>query len=401
MSVGCPRLPGRFLNFFAGEIDLHIPDDIAANMIAWRHDFHRFPELGREERRTSGKIAKILDGLGIEVRSGFAGTGVVGTLRGRRGIGPAIGLRAEMDALPIEEQAAVPFRSQSPGIFHACGHDGHMAILLGAATALAREPEFKGAVYFVFQPAEEMLNGADEMIAAGLFEDFPCDEIYALHNAPSLGAGVVAVRTGAILAASDDFTVAVRGRGAHAALPHLGADPIVAAAHLVANLQTVVSRSLDPTESGVVTIGMISGGTSPNVIPKSVILRGTFRSGSNGARETIRRRIREICAGTATAHGVRIDFSIDMGCPPTINAEEPTAALVRAARAAGAHVITEMPTLMGAEDFATMLQARPGCYFLLGQGGEMIHHPAYAFDDAILQLGAAIFVNIVRDRLGT
>jgi hippurate hydrolase len=378
---------------------LSIPDDIVADMIAWRHDFHRFPELGREERRTSGKVAEILKGLGIEVRTGLAGTGVVGTLHGRGGPGPAIGLRAELDALPIEEQAAVPYRSQIPGVFHACGHDGHMAILLGAATALARAPEFKGAVHFVFQPAEEVLNGAEEMIAAGLFQHFPCDEIYALHNAPSLGVGVVAVRTGPILAASDDFTIVVRGRGAHAALPHLGADPIVAAAHLVANLQTVVSRSLDPTESGVVTIGMISGGTCPNVISDLVILHGTARSASMGARETIVRRIREICAGTGVAHGVSMEFSIDMGCPPTINAEEPTAALVRAARAAGAHVVTDMPTLTGSEDFATMLQARPGCYFLLGQNGEMIHHPEYAFDDAILPLGAAIFVNIVRDRL--
>jgi hippurate hydrolase len=285
---------------------------------------------------------------------------------------------------PLKNRPLVPYRSQNPGVFHACGHDGHMAILLGAATALARVPEFKGTVHFIFQPAEELLNGAGEMIAAGLFEQFPCDEIYALHNAPSLGVGVVAVRTGPILAACDDFTIVVKGRGAHAAFPHHGADPIVAAAHLVVALQTVVSRSLDPTESGVVTIGMISGGTSPNVIPESVILRGTFRSASVGARETIGRRIREICAGAAVAHDVSMDFTIDMGCPPTINADEPTAALVRAARAAGAQVLTEMPTLMGSEDFAAMLQARPGCYFLLGQQGEMIHHPAYAFDDAIM-----------------
>ncbi|MCW2272792.1 hippurate hydrolase [Rhodoblastus acidophilus] len=376
-----------------------IPDDIAATMTDWRHDLHRFPELGRQEVRTSAKIAGILTKLGMEVRTGLAGTGVVGTLRGRDGAG-AIGLRAEIDALPIEEQAAVSFRSRTPGVFHACGHDGHMAILLGAATALARAPDFKGTVHFIFQPAEEALNGAEEMIAAGLFEKFPCDEIYALHNAPTLGVGVVAVRTGAILAACDDFTIFVRGRGAHAALPHLGADPIVAAAQLVTNLQTVVSRSLDPTESGVVTIGMIFGGTSPNVIPESVVLRGTARAGGSAARETIGRRIREICAGVAAAQDLSIEFKIDMGCPATINAEAPTEALARAARAAGAQVITEMPTLMGSEDFATMLQARPGCYFLLGQGGEMIHHPAYAFDDSILPLGAAIFVNIVRDRLG-
>jgi hippurate hydrolase len=379
---------------------LILSDDIAADMIAWRHDFHRHPELGREERLTSGKIAKILDSLGMEMRTELAATGVVATLHGRCGSGPAIGLRAEMDALPIEEQAAVPYRSQTPGLFHACGHDGHMAILLGAATALARAPDFKGTVHFIFQPAEELLNGAGEMMAAGLFEQFPCDEIYALHNAPSLGVGVVAVRTGPILAACDDFTIVVKGRGAHAAFPHHGADPIVAAANLIVMLQTVVSRSLDPTESGVVTIGMISGGTSPNVIPESVILRGTFRSASVGARETIGRRIREICAGAAVAHDVSMDFTIDMGCPPTINADEPTAALVRAARAAGANVLTEMPTLMGSEDFAAMLQARPGCYFLLGQQGEMIHHPAYAFDDSIMPLGATIFINIVRDRLG-
>jgi amidohydrolase len=299
------------------EIDLLIPEDIAANMMDWRHDLHRFPELGRQESRTSEKIAGILKNLGIEVRTGLSGTGVVGTLRGRHGPGNAIGLRAEMDALPIEEQAAVHFRSQTPGVFHACGHDGHMAILLGAATALARDPDFKGTVHFIFQPAEEALNGAEEMIADGLFENFPCDEIYALHNAPTLGVGVVAVRTGAILAACDDFTIFVRGRGAHAALPHLGADPIVAAAHLVTNLQTVVSRSLDPTVSGVVTIGMISGGTSANVIPECVVLRGTARAASSAARETIGRRIREICAGVAAAQGVLIEFKIDMGCPPT------------------------------------------------------------------------------------
>jgi len=382
------------------EMDVLISDAIAADMINWRHDFHRFPELGRREARTSGKIAGILTNLGMEVRTGFAGTGVVATLQGRGGLGPAIGLRAEMDALPIAEQADVPFHSQTPGVFHACGHDGHMAILLGAATALARAPDFRGTVHFIFQPAEEALNGAEEMIAAGLFDKFPCDEIYALHNAPSLGVGVVAVRTGAILAACDDFTILVRGRGAHAALPHLGADPIVAAAHLVTNLQTVVSRSLDPTESGVVTIGMISGGASPNVIPESVVLRGTARAGSSDGRATIGRRIEEICAGVAAAQDVAIAFKIEMGCPATINAEAPTEAVVRAARAAGARVVTDMPTLMGSEDFATMLQARPGCYFLLGQGGEMIHHPAYAFDDSLLPLGAAIFVNLVRDRLG-
>ncbi|MCW2286213.1 hippurate hydrolase [Rhodoblastus acidophilus] len=381
-------------------IDVRISDDIAAAMMDWRHDLHRFPELGRQEARTSGKVAGVLKSLGMEVWTGLAGTGVVGSLRGRYGRGGAIGLRAEMDALPIEERAELPFRSQTPGIFHACGHDGHMAILLGAATALARDPDFKGTVHFIFQPAEEALNGAQEMIDAGLFEQFPCDEIYALHNAPTLGVGNVAVRTGAILAACDDFTIFVLGKGAHAALPHFGADPIVAAAQLVTSLQTVVSRSLDPTESGVLTIGMISGGNSANVIPEHVVLRGTARAASSVARETICRRIREICAGVAAAQGVSIDFTIDMGCPPTVNAEAPTAALVRAARAAGAQVITDMPILMGSEDFATMLQARPGCYFLLGQGGEMIHHPAYAFDDSILPLGAAIFVNIVRDRLG-
>jgi len=377
-----------------------VPSDICDDMITWRRELHRFPELGFAETRTAARIAQILGALGLEVTSGFAGTGVIGALQGRRGPGPSIGLRAELDALPIQQQGDGLCRSEIPGVFHACGHDGHMAILLGAAAALARDPDFFGTAHFIFQPAEEMLNGGEAMIAAGLFDRFACDEIYALHNAPSLGVGNIALRNGAILGASDDFTLTVKGVGTHAAFPHFGVDAIFVAAALIQALQSVVSRSLDPTECGIVTIGQILGGSAPNIIADEVVLTGTRRAGSLAARELIGRRIAEICAGVASTYGAKIEIAEGLGCPPTVNAPGPVETVIRAARKAGANVITDMPTLMGAEDFSTMLLQRPGCYFLLGQGGPMIHHPAYAFDESIMPLGAMTLTEIVHDRLG-
>lgn len=370
-------------------------------LMDWRHDFHAHPEIGFHETRTAAKVAELLTGWGIAVRTGVGGTGVIGTLRGNRPGDGAIGFRADMDALPMTGRADVPYRSTRPDAFHGCGHDGHTATLLGAAKYLAEHPDFAGTVYFIFQPAEETLRGGPAMIADGLFTHAPVSEVYGLHNNPTMAPGKVGIRAGAVLSGCDPLRIEVHGVGAHGAQPHQGIDPIVAACELVGLLQTIVSRSLNALDSGVVTIGAIHGGTAANVIPDLVVLEGTIRSMSPDGRALLLRRVREICDGVAACFGIKVVCEIGAGCPPTVNHAEPSAAVERAARLVVGpdKVITDLPPAMASEDFSFMLQQRPGAYFFVGQGGPNCHHPEYIFDDAIMPVGGAMFVQIAYDRL--
>lgn len=368
----------------------------------WRQDLHAHPELGFQEHRTAEQVAAKLRHWGLEVHEGIGGTGVVAVLPGKRPGNRRIGLRADMDALPMQEKTTLPYRSVHDGAFHGCGHDGHTATLLAVALHLSQNRDFAGTVNFIFQPAEETLAGGAAMIADGLFKRFPCDEIYGLHNNPMLGKGRVAVREGALLAACDGFTIRVHGVGCHGGMPQQGNDPVVIASQLVGMLQTVVSRSLDPLVAGVVSVGMMHGGSAPNVIPDMMELRGTVRTMSVSARETALRRMREICEGLALANATRIDCEFGLGCPPTINAPGPAATVAAAAaRVVGAESVdTRSTPLMASEDFSYLLQECPGAYFFVGQDGPFCHHPEFDFDDDILPTGAAVFVEIVRDRLG-
>ena len=370
-------------------------------LMSWRHDFHAHPELGFQETRTAAKVARLLSGWGIEVRTGMGGTGVIGALRGRSPGAGAIGFRADMDALPMTERAEVPYRSTRPGAFHGCGHDGHTATLLGAAKYLSEHPDFAGTIYFIFQPAEETLRGGPAMIDAGLFTHAPVSEVYALHNNPTLTPGKIGIRQGAILSGCDPLRIEVQGVGAHGAQPHHGIDPIVAACELVGVLQTVVSRSLDAQDAGVISIGTVHGGTAPNVIPDRVVLEGTIRSMSKDGRALLLRRVREICGGIANCFNIKITCDIGAGCPPTINHAEQSSAVERAAlRIVGPeNLVSGVAPLMASEDFSFMLQERPGAYFFVGQSGENCHHPEYVFDDQIMPIGAAMFVEIAYDRL--
>jgi amidohydrolase len=372
-----------------------------ATICAWRRDFHMNPELGFKEYRTSAKIAELLRSWGITVHTGIGGTGVVGTLKGKRPGSRSIGFRAEMDALPMAEKADVPFRSTVEGVFHGCGHDGHAATLLGAAKYLSVKNDFAGTVNFVFQPAEETLRGGSAMLSDGLLQKVQIDEIYALHNNPALEPGKVGVREGAILSGADQLRIEVNGVGAHGAQAHRGIDPIVIACELVGLLQTIVSRSLDALDAGVVTIGSIHGGTASNIIPDQVVLVGTIRSMSTAGRSLLQRRVREICEGLAACFKISIDCVIDSGCPPTINhAEQVSIIMKAAARVVGErNVVTDVSPLMASEDFAFMLEQVPGAFYFVGQGGPNCHHPEYVFDEDVMPVGAATIVEIVRERL--
>jgi hippurate hydrolase len=370
-------------------------------LMTWRHDFHAHPELGFQETRTAAKVAELLTSWGLDVRTGVGGTGVLGTLRGSHPGTGAIGFRADMDALPMAELANVTYRSTRPDVFHGCGHDGHTATLLGAAKYLSEHPDFAGTVYFIFQPAEETLRGGAAMISDGLFTYAPVQEVYGLHNNPTMTPGKVGVRPGAILSGCDPLRIEVHGIGAHGAQPHHGIDPIVITCELVGLLQTIVSRSLDALDAGVITVGMINGGTAPNVIPDRVALQGTIRSMSEQGRALLARRVREICAGVANCFNIEIRCDIGPGCPPTLNDAAASSVVERVARrvVGSDNVVSGVTPLMASEDFAFMLQERPGAYFFVGQNGPNCHHPEYVFDDAIMPIGAAMFVEIAYDRL--
>jgi amidohydrolase len=380
--------------------------EIQGEISAIRRDIHAHPELAYEENRTSDIVAAKLAEWGLEVTRGLGKTGLVGTLRKGNSV-KAIGLRADMDCLPMDETNDFEHASKNPGRMHACGHDGHTAMLLGAAKVLSEKRDFEGAVHFIFQPAEEGGGGGRAMIDDGLFEKFPCDAVFAIHNKPGLPLGMIATKPGALLAAADRWDLRITGKGGHAAHPHLSLDPLIVAANLVLSLQTIVSRNMDPFASSVVTVGFVKGGSAYNVIPTDAHVGGTTRTTTPEARKLIEARIREICEGAAKMYGVKIDVEYRYGYPPTINnAQRAAFAIDVAAGVCGPHGVRDnVQASMGAEDFSYMLEKVPGAMVWLGNGGEDgngagLHNSRYDFNDMAIPFGVSFFVNTVERFLG-
>ena len=371
----------------------------------WRQDLHAHPELGFNEHRTSDVVAGKLASWGIEVTRGIATTGLVGTLR-RGSSGRAIGIRADMDALPMEEANEFGHRSLNPGAMHACGHDGHTVMLLGAAKYLAESGNFDGTVHFIFQPAEEGGGGGRVMVEEGLFQRFPCDMVFGAHNDTALPVGVMTAVEGSVTAASDRFTIRIKGQGGHAARPHRSIDPVVVGSHIVLALQSIVARRTDPLDSAVLSITQFHAGSAGNVIPEEAMLNGTVRTLLPHVQDEIERLMTQVVEATAAAHGATAVVEYGRGYPPVINAAEPTE---RAAMAAGKllgadHVIRQKPPGMGGEDFSYMALAVPGCFVRIGQGdaahGQVpVHNPKYDFNDAILPIGASFWSMLVEQEL--
>lgn len=377
-------------------------DSFADELTAIRRDLHAHPEIGFEEVRTSGIVADKLSSWGIEVHRGLGGTGVVGVLKGKGNGTRKIGLRADMDALPMEENTNLKWRSTIPGRFHGCGHDGHTTMLLGSARYLAETRNFDGTVHFIFQPAEEGLGGARAMIKDGLFKQFPCDEVYGLHNAPDLNHGEIAILPGPAMAAADFFDIKIQGYGAHGAMPERSKDAVVIAMTLGQALQSIVSRNVDPLQAAVLSITQIHSGSAYNVIPGDAWMCGTVRCFSEEIRELIRKRMREICAGFAAAYGAEISVEIRDGFSVLVNQEEQSRVVEEVARTVvdPAKVITRSTPKMGSEDFADMMQAVPGAYFWVGHDGSVpVHNPGYVLDDKILPIGASMFARIIENRM--
>jgi hippurate hydrolase len=377
-------------------------EGFAADLTAIRHDLHAHPEIGFEEKRTSGIVADKLTQWGIEVHRGIGGTGVVGVLKGNGTGGKRIGLRADMDALPMEENTNLKWRSTIPGRFHGCGHDGHTTMLLGTARYLAETKNFDGTVHFIFQPAEEGLGGARAMIKDGLFEKFPCDEIYGLHNAPDLNHGELAIFPGPGMAGADFFDITVNGYGAHGAMPELSRDPVVIAMNLGQALQSIVSRNVDPLQSAVLSITKIHAGSAYNVIPNEAVLSGTVRAFDDGVRALIRERMRAICAGIAATYQCEITADIRDTFSVLVNQEEQSRVVEAVAKTVvdPSNVLTRSAPKMGSEDFADMMQEIPGAYFWVGHDGSVpVHNPGFVLDDKILPIGASMFARIIETRL--
>ncbi|MFD3190089.1 amidohydrolase [Sedimentitalea sp. HM32M-2] len=374
--------------------------DSQTGLTQLRHDLHRHPELGFQETRTKAVVAARLRALGIEVHDG---AGVVGVLRSGGG-NKAIGLRADMDALPIAETSTHGHVSAAPGVMHACGHDGHMAMLLGAAERLAARPTFDGTVIFLFQPNEEHGLGARAMIDEGVLQRFPVDEVYAIHNLPGAPTGQVSTRTGIICSSETLFEIAVKGRGGHAAMPQTGIDAITVGAEIVLGLQTIVARKLAPASGAVVSITEFLTDGQRNVLPGNATLRGDFRARSPEDRLAIERFTRQIADGVAAAHGITASVSFDTQFVETINAETPVSAVYRAAEAAGCDLVKDRAPMSFSEDFAQFSAVVPGCFLLLGNGeagahGQPLHASDYDFNDALLPIGAEFWVRLVHDRL--
>jgi amidohydrolase len=378
---------------------------LATDLVAWRRDLHRHPELGFEEHRTAKFVVSRLERLGLEIRTGVGTTGVVGLLRAPRAEGPAVLLRADMDALPIHEIEGREYGSTIDGRMHACGHDGHVAMLLGAATLLSGRPEaLRRDVVFCFQPAEEGLGGADRMLRDGVLEWVEVGSVYALHLWTPIAHGTVHVRSGPIMAAADEFTARIRGRGGHGALPHLAADPIVAASHAVAALQTVVSRTVDPREAAVVTVGALHAGSAPNVIPDEARMEGTLRSFDDGVRRHLCQRVPAVIESAARAAGCRSEFSMRRGFPVTVNDPAATDVVRRVAReVVGEAHVHETPPLPASEDFSLFLRERPGAFVLLGAGNPergitASHHtPEFDIEESVLPLGVELLARLALD----
>lgn len=375
-----------------------------AELTALRRDIHAHPELAYQETRTADIVAAELQAYGFEVHRGLAQTGVVGVLRAGSGT-RMIGVRADMDALPLVEMNEFPHHSRHPGRMHACGHDGHTAMLLGAARYLAAHPDFDGIAVFIFQPAEEAEGGAARMIEDGLFEQFPVEAIFGLHNWPGVPLGQMVVMPGPVMAGTCGFEIRVRGHGCHAAMPHQGVDSIVTGAQLVQALQTVASRTLHPCEAGVVSVTQFHGGEAWNVLPEEVVLRGTLRSFKPDVQDAIESAIERLCSGVAAANGAQISVHFDHRYPPTVNSGPEAAFCQQVAHTVFGReqVLTDCLPSMGAEDFAYFLREKPGCYVWLGNGpgtgGCTLHNPHYDFNDEALALGVSYWVELVRRAL--
>ncbi|MEC5341955.1 M20 aminoacylase family protein [Brenneria populi] len=392
-------------NTLFDEIRGYLPE-----LIAIRQDIHQHPEAAFEEERTSEIVARTLESWGIEVARGLAGTGLVGTIVGNRPGTRRIGLRADMDALNMEETTGLPYSSAYPGKMHACGHDGHTAMLLGAARYLAANPDFAGTVHLIFQPAEEEGGGGRVMIEEGLFDRFPCDAVYGLHNEPGLPAGRFGIRPGAMLASVDTWTVSFKGTGGHGAVPHRAVDPSMPLAHFLLGLQTIIGRNVPARETAVISAGYISAGhaRSANVIPSEIVVRGTARTYEASVRDTLERRLSELALSLAAAHQCRAEVCYQRGYPALVNAKRQTEiAAAAAAHTAGAeNVDADYPPITAGEDFAYMLKAKPGAFMLIGNGVgpdgsyHHVHTPLFDFNDEILPFGIGYWINIVRLELG-
>ncbi|GGA65953.1 hydrolase [Nitratireductor aestuarii] len=388
---------------FPPEIEAHIAE-ILPSLIETRRDIHRHPEIGFKEVRTAEMVARRLRELGLEVTEGIGITGVVGTLRAGNS-NRAIGFRADMDALAMNEATGLPHASQIEGMMHGCGHDGHTTMLLGAAEVLAKNPCFSGTIHFIFQPAEEGLGGAPAMMRDGLFERFPVDAVYGLHNKPNLPANTFNVTIGAMLAAADMFTVVFGGQGGHGGSgAYMSVDPTMAAAQFVTNLQAIIGRNISPFDQGVISVGHINGGSfdAPNVIPSRVVIRGTVRSFSPKTRDLLERRLNEVARAAADAFSTTLEVTYDRLFPSLHNPEESTSRIVEALRKRFGHdrVDDKMVPVTGAEDFAYMLEQSTGCFFFIGAGdGPALHSTQYDFNDNLIADGIRYWVTIAQEEL--
>jgi amidohydrolase len=380
--------------------------DLQPDIQAWRRDIHEHPELLYDVHRTAAFVADRLREFGCdEVATGLGRTGVVGVIKGRKPAGSGdikvIGLRADMDALPIEEETNLPYASKTPGKMHACGHDGHTAMLLGAARYLAETRNFAGDAVVIFQPAEEGGAGAAAMIKDGLMDRFAIDQVYGMHNGPGIPLGSFAIRSGPIMAATDSVDIRIEGLGGHAARPHKSLDSVLVGAQLITALQSIVARSVDPLDSAVISMCEFHAGSARNVIPQTAVLRGTVRTLTDEVRALIEKRIREVVAGVSQMTGARIELDYVRGYPVTVNHASQTDVATQVAKEiAGDANVHEMAPLMGAEDFSYMLEARPGAFIFCGNGNSAgLHHPAYNFDDNAIVFGTSYWIKLVENTL--
>lgn len=375
----------------------------ADEVAAWRRDIHTHPELDYDTIRTAGIVAEKLKAFGCdEVVTGIGRTGVVGVIKGRLPGDKVIGMRADMDALPILEATGKPYASQTPGKMHACGHDGHTAMLLGAAKYLAETRNFAGTAVVIFQPAEEGGGGGKAMIDDGLIDRFGITEVYGMHNMPGLPVGHFAVRPGPIMAAADRFVIEIVGKGSHAAKPNESNDTIIIVSQLITAFQSIVSRNLDPLESGVCSVTYIKAGDAFNVLPQTATLKGTCRSLKPEVRDLLERRMREICAGIAATFGAKIEIDYFRGYPVTFNHEKQTDFSIKVASevSGGENVLSNIQPTMGAEDFSFMLEARPGTMIFIGNGDSAgLHHPAYDFNDQVIPAGISYWARLVENAM--
>jgi amidohydrolase len=380
--------------------------DLQPDIQAWRRDIHEHPELLYEVHRTAAFVADRLKEFGCdEVATGLGRTGVVGVIKGRRPAGKGdikvIGLRADMDALPIVEATNLPYASKNPGVMHACGHDGHTAMLLGAARYLAETRNFAGDAVVIFQPAEEGGAGAAAMIKDGLMDRFGIEQVYGMHNGPGLPVGSFGIRPGPVMAATDAIDIKIEGLGGHAARPHKCIDSVLVGAQLITALQSIVARTIDPLDSAVISMCEFHAGNARNVIPQTAELRGTVRTLTASVRELVEKRVREVVAGVAQMTGAKIDLAYEHGYPVTVNHASQTDVATRAAKEiAGDNNVHEMPPMMGAEDFSYMLEARPGAFIFCGNGDTAgLHHPAYNFNDEAIVYGTSYWIKLVENTL--